>query len=213
MSFVISAGATRDFQPHPAGAYPARCTRIIDLGTQETTFQGEVKHVRQVMLSFESSELMTEGEKAGQPFIVAQTFTASLGEKAKLRKYLEGWRGRKFTKAEAEGGWDLKSVLGKPALLQIVHSEGERVYANIQTIMQLPSGMTAPPAVGELLSLSLASFDQSVYDKLGDKLKERIAKSPEFQQVMAGKRPSSTKKAATAAPTTEDDLLDQDIPF
>lgn len=211
MSLYVSAKSSgTDFQPHPAGPYPARCTRIVDLGSQRGEFKGESKLSHKILFSFESSEPMPDGEKKGQPFLVTAKWTASLSEKALMRKHLESWRGRKFTQPELDK-FDLKNVLGKPALLNIVHSDPNpqgRVYANIAGIMTLPSSMTAPQAVGELLFFSLHSFDQSVYDKLSDRLKEQIAQSPEYQAIRSG-RPKGDMAPALAGI----DDMDSDIPF
>ncbi|MHA1379626.1 MAG: hypothetical protein ACTSRG_14730 [Candidatus Helarchaeota archaeon] len=46
----------------------------------------------------------------------------SLHAKATMRKFLESWRGKKFTKEELEG-FDLQKILGKPCQLQIIHSD------------------------------------------------------------------------------------------
>lgn len=204
MSLVVSAKSQgADFQPHPSGVYPARCTRIIDLGRQEANFKGQAKLVHKILFAFESSEPMPDGEKKGEPFLITTRYTASLSDKAILRKDLESWRGRKFSSAELEA-FDLKAVLGKPCLLNMIHNdEGGKTYANISSIMPLAASMTAPQARGELLFLSLAAFDKSVFDKLSDKLKETIAKSPEYQAILAGK-PAGQGSMSD---------MDDDIPF
>ena len=55
----------------PAGAHVARCFRIVDLGTQETTFKGETKHQHQILVTWElPTNLMTERESNGKPYTV-----------------------------------------------------------------------------------------------------------------------------------------------
>lgn len=203
-----------DFQPHPAGPYPARCTRIIDLGSQPKTFKGQTKLVHQIMVSFQSSELMPDGDMAGKPFLVTAKYTASLGEKSLLRRDLESWRGRPFTKQELDN-FDIEAVLGKAALLQIVHSDPAKsrdgkVYANIKTIMTLPSSMTAPVATEPPIFFSFESFDVSVLNKLSDKLQEQIKSSPEYRDLMSGK-PLGDRSMANHGTADDDD--GEDIPF
>jgi hypothetical protein len=211
MSLIVSGKSQgADFAPHPEGAYPARCVRIIDMGTQTKQFKGESSELHQIMFGFESSELMPDGEKKGLPFLISTKLTASLGPKANMRKLFESWRGRKFTPAEIEG-FDLKNVLGKPCIIQVVHSEPNaqgKVYANIQNIMGLMPGMTVPPAKNELVFFSLSAFDKSVYDSLSDRLKEQIAQSPEYK-ALGVKAPA--KAPASQAPAG--DMEDADIPF
>jgi hypothetical protein len=209
MSLVVSAKSSgTEFAPHPEGAFPARCVRIIDLGTQRKTFKGESKDQHLIMFAFESSELMPDGEKKGLPFLVTTKYTASLSEKANLRKHLESWRGRKFSAPELEA-FDLKNVLGKPCIMQIVHNQkdGGKVYANINNIMGLMPGMTVPPAQNPPVFFSLAAFDKSVYDGMSDRMKELIAASPEYK-ALGQKSPAKSTAAAGGL-----DDMDQDIPF
>lgn len=207
--FVSEKSGGSNFAPHPEGAFPARCIRIIDLGTQTKVFKGESNDLHQIMFVFESSELMPDGEKKGQPFIISTKLTASLGQKATMRKLLESWRGKKFTELERKQ-FDLKNVLGKPCIIQVVHSlpnaQGN-VYANIANIMSPMPGMTVAQAQNPPVFFSLGAFDKAVYDGLSDRLKEQIALSPEYKALGVKQTPKM--------PTTVggDDFEDQDIPF
>ena len=211
MSLIVSAnGGGKDFEMHPAGVYPVRCTRIIDLGTQDGEWEGKAKKTHKIRFAFESNQLMTEGEFEGQPFLITTSYTASLGEKAKMRKDLQSWRGRPFTPQELEQ-FDLKNVLGKACYVNIIHSEPNKqgkVYANIGAIMPLPAGVAANKAVGELVFFSLSDFDQTVYDKLSDSAKELIAKSYEYRALF-GDKPAGKPSGKTVA----DEIPDDDIPF
>jgi hypothetical protein len=211
-SLIVSGKGGKDFEIHPAGVTAARCTRIIDLGTHDGEYKGKAKKDHKIQFGFESATLMGDdaGEFAGKPFLITQRFTASLGEKANLRKILESWRGRKFTPAEIDG-FDLKNVLGKACMLNMVHSDpvpGKKQYSNIASIMPLPAGMTCPQAVGELIFFSLGDFDQAAFDKLSDYYKELISQSDEYKAMFGNKKPAAAAPAAVA-PTIDDD----DIPF
>lgn len=222
MSLIVSAkGAGKDFAIHPAMVTAARCTRIIDLGTVDGEFKGKPKKIHKIMFAFESAELMpeTEGEYAGKPFLVIQRYTASLSEKGLLRPALESWRGRKFTPAELDA-FDLKNVLGKACMLNIVHTDPDdkgKVYANLSAIMPLPKGMTAPEAVGDLVFFSCSDFSQEAFDKLSDNLKEQIKKSDEYKELFPSGAPAAklaSKPVQSAAkPAPADNLQDDDIPF
>ncbi len=224
MSLIVSdKGSGTEFAIHPAGATAARCTRIIDLGTVDSEFEGKKKKKHEVAFCFESAELMgdDQGEYAGKPFLIIQRYTAHLGEKANMRKALQSWRGRPFTPAELDA-FNLKAVLGKPCMVNMIHTEPnaqKKVYANIASIMPLPKGMSAPEAVGELIFFSLPSpddenpepFDQKAYDSLSDYFKGVIAKSDEYKALFgAGASPASTTKPASKAAV---DDMDDDIPF
>lgn len=213
-SLIVSAnGGGKDFVIHPPGPTAARCTRIIDLGTVDGEWQGKAKKQHKIVFGFESAMLMDDdqGEWAGKPFLITTNYTASLSEKANMRKDLESWRGRKFTKPELDA-FDLKNVLGKACFLNMVHSDPNaqgKVYSNIGAIMPLPAGMTAPAAVNPLIFFTLAEFDQSQYDALTDYYKEKIALSDEYKAIFGGKGKPTSKPAAKVAADIEDD----DIPF
>lgn len=205
MGLTVSAkGGGADFAPHPPGVFAARCVRIIDLGTQTTTWKGQNKDSHKIIIGFETEALIEDGEKAGKPFLIQSRYTASLNEKSMLRRDLESWRGRKFTDQELEA-FDLKNVLSKACLLNVVHSDnGGKTYANISGIMPLPGNMKAPPPSGASVFFTLEDFDPEVFDSLSDGLREVISKSPEFKAL--GK-----KKAAPQSQPLEE--MEDDIPF
>lgn len=204
---IISETATT-YTPCPPGSYLARCVRLIDLGTQKTDFQGEVKAARKIAVSFEvldDEARMTDGRN----FMLSKRYTASLHEKAGLRKDLASWRGRDFTPDELKG-FDLVNVLGKLAFISVVEATKPdgKTYTNLASLMKPPKGMVAPEsAASEPLlhwDMSAAQPDWTVFDALHERLQDQIAESPEFKKL---KRP-----ADTAAPAGDTDP-DQDIPF
>ena len=119
MGLTVSEGAG-SFELAPAGTHIARCYSIIDLGSQVSEYQGEKKTARKVLLRW---ELLGDDRMAdGRPFIVAKRYTASLHEKAQLRKDLAGWRGRDFTPEELKG-FELQKVLGHHCMINVIHVE------------------------------------------------------------------------------------------
>ena len=207
MSLTLSAnGGSADFAPHPQGAFAARCVRIIDLGTQESEYMGERKKAHKVVLAFETSETMSGGDFDGKPFMVTQRYTASLHEKAALRKDLKSWRGRDFNEEEL-AAFHLKNVLNAPCLLNIVHSDRNgKTYANISAITPLPKGMTAAKAVGDVYFFDLDNPDMATFEKLSDKMKALVELSPEWRNRMYAKEQVDSANSPVAE---EED----DIPF
>ena len=113
-----------DFEPPPAGNHRAVCYRVIDLGTQQTEYQGQTKYQRKIMLSWElCDEIMpARGDFGPKPFSMSQRYTFSSHEKAVLRQHLESWRGVPFQDSDfGPGGFDIRNVLGKSCLLNVVH--------------------------------------------------------------------------------------------
>lgn len=138
-----------DFKPMPAGTHSARCYQIIDIGTQKTEYQGEVKFLSKIILSFETPD---EKMEDGKPFIIHQEYTASMGEKANLRQHLESWRGRQFTPEELTG-FDVSRLLDQPCVITVIHktSGSGNTYAKITGISKPMKGMEVPAVTNTLL--------------------------------------------------------------
>lgn len=179
-----------DFAPVPEGNWPAICYRFIDLGTQQTTYQGQPRETHQVQIAWELKDeecVMRDGPKAGQPMMIQQTYTWSMHEKAKLRKDLESWRGKKFTDAEIET-FDVRKLLAMPCLLSVVHNDkGEKTYANVASVTKPLKGMQMGELVNPTVFIALTpeEFDREAFAALSDRLKEKIMDSPEYQRLAA----------------------------
>lgn len=195
-----------DFEQPPVGTHVARCVKMIDIGTQRGEYQGKATMKRQVIIGFElPNELMTEGDYAGKPFTVSRFYTASLSEKANLRKDLANWRGRDFTEEELRG-FEAKNILGKPCMLSLTPNEKGKV--RITGVMALPKGTQVPEQVNASVYLSLEpeEFDPEVFDALSEGYKKLIKVSPEWAELQKPKAPPSKGGGHF------DDMAD-DIPF
>lgn len=172
----------KEFETAPAGTFAARCYRFVDLGTQPKEYMGTTSYKRMIGLSW---ELPDELMKDGRPFSIYQKYVWSMSEKATLRKHLESWRGQKFQDSDfGEGGFDTKKLIGVPCMLSIVHAaKGDKTYANISSVSKVMKGYEVAPAVNETLYFSLDGFDQSVFDKLSQGMRETIMRSPEYVQI------------------------------
>lgn len=197
MSYLPKPTEGGDFAPPPAGAFPALCYRLIDLGTQATSFQGETSFKHQVLFGWELKDDETIMED-GRPFTIHKRYTWSMHEKANLRLHLEAWRGAKFQERDfGPGGFDVRNVLGKACMLSIMHTEKEgKTYANISSISKMPKGMTAGSLINDevYLWLSPEGFDRAVFEKLSDGLKATISKSPEYQALISGKASNGSRQ-------------------
>jgi hypothetical protein len=138
MAIVATAKSeSGTFQPAPAGVHQAVCVDVVDLGILDVTWQGQTKKQHKINVAWQ----IAEDRDDGKPFLVFKRYTLSLSEKATLRKDLESWRGRKFTRDE-EMGFDVESVIGANCLLNITHNQvKDTTYANVVSIMPLVKGM------------------------------------------------------------------------
>jgi hypothetical protein len=211
-----SGGGGGDFTPVPQGMHLARCYRIVDLGTQETSYQGKVKNLAKVMLQFEVHGEDENGKPIvtdkGEPMSISKNFTLSLGEMATLRKDLQTWRGREFTPEELRG-FELKNVLGAWAMISVIKAMGTngKEYTNIAAILSVPPAIKKaglPTPHNELKIFSIDEADTTLFDSFSKSLKEKIEKSPEWQ-VRGGINAQAS--ARPSAGSFED--MDSDIPF
>lgn len=176
MNLPVGGGGGGDFKRAPAGSHIAVCNLVADCGLQPGS-QAFPAPKRKVYIRFEIPAERVEYEKDGKtmegPLTIGSFYTASMNEKATLRKHLEGWRGRKFTDDEA-AAFDVSKIIGKACMISVVESEnGGKTYSNIAGIGSLPKGMPVPEAENDLL-LYDADSGAAQYDLLPKWLKEKI---------------------------------------
>jgi len=185
---------SKDFENPPAGSHAAVCVKVIDIGTQPSSYQGKpAEPKRKLRIFWELAETMADG----RPFLAMQKYTASLHKKAALRRDVESWTGIKLTDAQIEG-FSPRILLGKPCLLGLVESDDGN-YVNVKSIMKLPKEMAAPKPVGELIYFDLDNFDAQVFSKFSEKTKATIMQSPEYQRL-------NTEDAPEAGGDHSDDI-------
>ena len=207
---LIASTTNEDFELTPSGTMVGICYRVIDIGTQQSEYQGQVKRAKKITLSWElPDEKMADGTRI---FSIHKRYTLSLHEKATLRLDLESWRGVPFTDDELKG-FDISKLLGKPCMLGIVHeTRGGKTFANISSILKMPKGMPVPESVNTPIQFDLSNFDQAVYDSFSESLKATIAKSPEYQELKGGhKTEPNTIDGREFAPA--DAMPIDEIPF
>lgn len=219
---VSASSGGGDFQILDAGTHAAVCTWIVGVGPQKVEWQGKEKEQEKLKLRFEVPAERVEwetkdGEKGEGPIVIWGTYTASLGEKAKLRAHLESWRGRKFTKDELDG-FDMDNILGKPCLLTVVHNQADngKTYANIKGISKLMKGMEAPQAEGDLVSFNFYDHTTDELLALPEWLQELVRAGKDLAKEQAARTESESAPAgATSEPDDPEDpgFDDSDIPF
>lgn len=209
--------ATAQHENPPTGAHVARCVWLVDLGTQQHSFNNETWASRDVKIGWELPEALMEGiytpEVKGKPFMVSVTIKQSLHPTSKMRKLLKGWRGRDFTPDEIKT-FDPKKLLGLGCRVNLVESTNGD-YVNVDSVSPLGKKDKLPKQVNQSLYFSLeeAEFDQKVFALLPEGLRKKIATTPEFRALM-GDRPSEDEPPMDARElAAEGDGTDSDIPF
>lgn len=135
---IIAKQSETKFEPCPTGLHQAVCVDVVDLGVIEGTFNGKTKKQHKIKLVWQTEEA---SEASGKPYIAQRRYTCSLDEKASLRRDLESWRGRPFTKEEL-AGFDLEVLIGINCQINIMHeSKNGETYANVTAIVPLAKGV------------------------------------------------------------------------
>lgn len=154
LTLPVGSNGGGDFKRAPAGSHIAVCNLVADCGLQPGSAQFPAPK-RKIYVRFEIPAERVEYEKDGVqvegPLTIGSFYTASMNEKATLRKHLEGWRGKKFSDDEA-ANFDVSALLGKACMLSVVESEsGGKTYSNIAGIGSMPRGVPSPKAENPLL--------------------------------------------------------------
>lgn len=185
-SLTVCAPEGSKIPPIEPGTYPAVCVSIIDIG--EHYNEKFDNTARKVIFQWEipTEKIVIDGEE--KPRIISETYTASIGEKATLRKTLESWRGRPFSPDELKC-FDLENVLGAPCLITVLHQESSKgtVFAKISAVTRLPKGYTVEPAENPYILFSLDDADMlEKMEALPEWIQARIKESLTYQKKFEG---------------------------
>lgn len=170
------------FEAAEAGTCLGLCYQIIDIGTQKIEYKGEVKYQRKILIYW---EIPSQKTSDGRRKVIRKKYTLSSHEKANLVEDIKTWVGKKV-----DAGFDLSELLGKPAWISIVEEQGSNgnLYVDVKAISAVPAelGIKAPEQENPTLMLSLeeGEFIQGVFDELSEAVKNNIAASPEFQELV-----------------------------
>ena len=217
MSLIAKDSGEGSFTPVPPGMHLARCYRIVDLGTQKSEYQGQIKYLQKVMIQFEVHGEDDKGKalvtNKGEPMSISKNYTLSLAEKATLRKDLQAWRGRDFTPEELRG-FELKNILGAWAMISVAKSIGNngKEYTNIMSVNPVPASIKKsglPEAHNKAAIFAIENPDMELFETFSNGLQDKIRSSPEWQ-AREGKK-SGEDRHETQGSSFDD--MNDDIPF
>jgi hypothetical protein len=205
LTLPVGGNGGGDFKRAPSGSHIAVCNLVADVGIQPGS-GAFPDPKRKLYLRFEIPAERIEYEKDGKtvegPLTIGSFFTASMHEKATLRKRLEGWRGKSFTDDEA-AAFDVSKVLGKACMLTVIENEvGGKTYSNISGIGPMPKGIPEPKA--ENPPLYFGEDAPGSFDKLPKWLQEKIE---------AQLTPAKPNRSESHAHAADDFQQDSEIPF
>jgi len=118
MALTASAGSGGEssFETVPPGSYEAICYRLVDAGTAEEDYKGEISKKHKIYIFWEIPELTLND---GRPYSIFHGYTLSLNERSNLRRDLQAWRNRPFSEEELKA-FDLTKLLGVTCKINVV---------------------------------------------------------------------------------------------
>jgi hypothetical protein len=203
----MAINATNQSKPReliPAGNYAARCYQMIHIGTITETIKGESKIMNKVRIGWElpTETRVFKEENGEQPFVTSKEFTLSMNEKSNLRKLLESWRGKPFTKEQAES-FDITALLNVPCMLNIIHKVSEKTgntYEEIASVTPMPKGFVCPPQVNPTFKWEYDNPDWMFFELLPQFIREKIESSKEYKSLEAKAVAAQKEPAAQPIP-------------
>tara|TARA_R100001086_G_scaffold239653_1_gene165201 strand:+ start:516 stop:1250 length:735 start_codon:yes stop_codon:yes gene_type:complete len=148
------SGGESSFEQVPPGSYKAICYRLVDAGTAEEEYQGEVNKRHRLYIFWELPELKMDDDR---PMSIFAGYTLSLNERSNLHRDICAWRNKPFTEAE-KAEYDLTSLLGKGCKLNVGTTANGN--AKVTSVNAMP---TAFDEKEELRSLPTIN-EQEVFD-------------------------------------------------
>ena len=211
MGIMAQEGGTRtERELIPMDLHRAVCVNVVDLGSHLNTVYNKVK--RRVRLTFELADLRDDFEVDGVmknlPRLIGKEYNLSLWETADLRKDLQSWRKKQFTKEELNG-FDIANLVGVPCMLNVEHYVGKGdgvLRAGIGSIIGLGSGMEAPKPEGEAYFYSIPDHGQQFPETMPDFINNKVLASIEMNgaptQAPPATPPAQQPQAAAPARAT-----------
>lgn len=178
---VSESGGGSNFPMLAEGSYAAVCYMLVDIGLQRNEAYGNSS--RKVIIGWELADEYVEVDGEKKPRVFSARYTASLNEKAILRRDLAAWRGRDFTEAEL-AEFNLRNIIGAPCMIQIIHKKASngKTYANLASIMALPKGMAAPKRTLDPVIFDIDESDAEDLAMLPEWIANMVKASESWQQ-------------------------------
>ena len=132
MKLAVGGGGDDGYEQPPVGEHKAICYRVVDGGTAEEDYLGEINVRHKIFLFWELPDcVMSDGRRMS----IMNSYTASLHEKAKLYQHVTSWINRSFTEAEKEG-FDPTFLVGKGCKLSIdLNKNGRAKVTNVHAFV------------------------------------------------------------------------------
>jgi len=216
LKMAVPMAEGKEFDRIPDGSYLARIYQVIDMGTHESDFQGNITSKHKFAIRFETPTEMTvfKEEDGKQPFSLTSQVNFSItGKESSMTSTLT-----KIIASvgdEPERGYNIFDLIGKVCMVTVKNevSNNGKTYSNIKNFAPVPKLVDASkyPAINETKEFSLMEgmFDAETLETLGSWTKEKIMESPEYHEAISG-FPTGKSKPAGESEAKESEEIDLD---
>lgn len=178
MALKVKDRAKPKLPPVEPGVYLAVCVGVIDLGEQYSEKFKNYRNEVQFVWELAGETVEVDGEQ--KPRQLSRTFSVAASKKSNLRGFLGGWNGVQYSDEQFQD-LDLFGQAGRPCQLNVVLNDtGE--YANVDSVIPLPKGMSAPQAVSPTILWNMDEWSDEKFSALPDWVQEKIKKSTQYQK-------------------------------
>lgn len=227
MEFFVENTGGREFKLVPAGTHLARFYRIVDLGTQRSSWNGQEKFLRKMMVRWEVHGEDKDGNALvtdeNEPLSLFKNYTHSMAENSNLRKDIQSWLGYKFQNDVEARRFNIGSILGEWCMVNVVHDTGNdgKIYANVDSITSVPPIIKKngfPQPFNPVSVFRLVDPDWEMFETFSKGLKAKIEASPEYRLAAknrpnAPQAPQQPQRPTLAGGGSGFDDMDDSIPF
>lgn len=198
---LIKQTSNGDFEKLEDGMHPAVCTSIVGVGTQQTPFTNEDGTPK-----VQDKVIVTWEVESGS--LISKEYTASLHEKANLRKDLESWRGKKFKDEDLESGFDVKDMLGEQATVQVMRNKND--YPTVSAVLPKTKDIKSEK---NLVYYWVGEHEEEIYETLPEWIQKKIQSSFEWQKMAKNKLPAKSQPDEVAEVNENEEVDLDSIPF
>lgn len=179
----VSTKTESSFTPVPEGNHIARIYSIIHIGTTERETQWGLKQQNKIRITWELLNEMRDFNGEMKPLVISQEYTISFGEKANLRKMIDGLLGKDAQKFIEDDTFDIESLLGRYCMVNVQHtSKGDKTYANVVSVAPVPKGIELPDKFNEDFILNYSDkWSDEKFSKLPDFIKDKMKETDEYK--------------------------------
>jgi len=181
LSSIIKKNQLREQLPD--ATHPALLRRIIELGNLPNVWNNVTTVRPRVLLTWviPSVTLMIGNQPCSA--LVHKEYLFSLQQNAHLYKDIVAMRGREFGEEYDNTPFDLLSLLGLPCLVTTKQETGK--HPIVIKLDAFPEDEFYPETDLAFQSLTYAHFDWALFNSLSRTIREKMEKTPQFQQALA----------------------------